>query len=209
MIFTFNGRPKQLRTFGGFPDISISKVIQLKRDNAPTGILGMQIDYDDDTKLYNLCFAVKESVFDEYEVIAEVTLKKCDDKIATDMLLKQAEFTANERDYDDIDVGGKDLIIADMTEALLYSTLDSFVEGRFENGVYCYRLHRVNEKKYCDYGVMLGSDEEIIDTVRDNTENFKESKMLVVDLFDPFFVASCLNVDVQKALNEDSASEKF
>ena len=83
MIFTFNGRPKQLRTFGGFPDISISKVIQLKRDNVPTGILGMQIDYDDDTKLYNLCFAVKESVFDEYEVIAEVTLKKCDDKIAT------------------------------------------------------------------------------------------------------------------------------
>ena len=56
---------------------------------------------------------------------------------------------------------------------------------------------------------MLGSDEEIIDTVRDNTENFKESKMLVVDLFDPFVVASCLNIDIQKALNEDSASEKF
>lgn len=209
MIYTFNGRPKELRSFGGFSDMSIAKVIQLKRDNKPTGILSMLIDYDDDTKLYNLCFAVKESVFDEYEIIADVTLEKCDAKIATNMLLKQAKFTAHERDYDDIDAGDKDLIIADMTEAFLYSNLDSFVEGRFENGVYCYRLHRVNEKKYCDYGVMLGSDKEILDGVRDNTQNFKETKMLVADLFDPFFVAICLNVDVQKALSEESESEKF
>lgn len=205
MIFVFKGRPKQLRTFKDsdgnlFYDIKIYKAVQFTKNNKKKGSLLEEVDVTDDDEI-TLTFSEKTTQIGEevgYKNIDKFTVMECNREIATRALIKVARDVIFNKGYDAIN---SDFIVGEVSEVALISNEDELISGRCSNILFLYRMHTLNgDSKYCDFGVLFGCDNEIIEDVKMQTEDFGEINMFVADLYDPFEVANALSIDIKKNL---------
>ncbi len=205
MIFVFKGRPKHLRTFKDsdgnlFYDIKIYKAVQFTKNNKKKGSLLEEVDVTDDDEI-TLTFSEKTTQIGEevgYKNIDKFTVMECNREIATRALIKVARDVIFNKGYDAIN---SDFIVGEVSEVALISNEDELISGRCSNILYLYRMHTLNgDSKYCDFGVLFGCDNEIIEDVKMQTEDFGEINMFVADLYDPFEVANALSIDIKKNL---------
>lgn len=205
MIFVFKGRPKQLRTFKDsdgnlFYDIKIYKAVQFTKNNKKKGSLLEQVDVTDDDEI-TLTFSEKTTQIGEevaYKNIDKLTVTECNRELATKALLKVAREVIFNKGYDAIN---SDFIVGEVSEVALISNENELISGRCSNILFSYRMHTLNgDSKYCDFGVLFGCDNEIIQDIKMQTEDFGEINMFVADLYDPFEVANALSIDIKKNL---------
>ena len=205
MIFVFKGRPKHLRTFKDsdgnlFYDIKIYKAVQFTKNNKKKGSLLEEVDVTDDDEI-TLTFSEKTTQIGEevgYKNIDKFTVMECNREIATRALIKVARDVIFNKGYDAIN---SEFIVGEVSEVALISNEDELISGRCSNILYLYRMHTLNgDSKYCDFGVLFGCDNEIIEDVKMQTEDFGEINMFVADLYDPFEVANALSIDIKKNL---------